>query len=185
MTLCYPRHRSTAWARDWGLRQLGRSGSCFGEHRMTSGPISLHPLLFPLYVFFANWLLVLWLLGLCWTWIDSRRRLGRTLGRIAIATLGIVPIAGPLLYALLRPTEPLSRRKERARMRAALERLVEDAPQPAAVLGLTVWADAPAERDTKTAAPRGRSKRARAARSTPRSETRTPARSALGRTSAT
>ena len=113
---------------------------------MTSGPISLHPLFFPLYVFFANWLLVCWLIGMCWTWIDSRRRLGRTVGRIALAMLGVVPIAGPLLYVLLRPNELLIRRRERARMKDALERLAAARPQAAPAIGSPVQADAPAAR---------------------------------------
>ncbi len=108
-------------------------------------------------IFSGNWLFdLVWAIGMCWTWVDSRRRLGRTVGRLAIALLGVVPILGPLLYALLRPAETVRERRERARRRRLMEQLAA-ARQGASASAQYVAAEAPAgspHRPAPTARPR-------------------------------
>lgn len=60
-------------------------------------------------------LLAIWCLGLVWTWVDSERRLGRTLERVGFVLFALIPVAGPLLYVLERPAETVRQRRDRRR----------------------------------------------------------------------
>lgn len=75
-------------------------------------------------------LALFWLLAWSWVGVDARRRLRRGPGRWAGSALGAVPIAGPLLYILLRPRDTILERSGRTRLCELLEQLTDSDGEP-------------------------------------------------------
>jgi hypothetical protein len=73
-----------------------------------------------------------WLLGWLWVRIDAHRRLAGTFAGSAATLMAALPIAGPVLYLLIRPPETVLQRRSRTSIRQLLERLLDESalPQP-------------------------------------------------------
>ncbi len=67
-----------------------------------------------------------WLLEWTWVRVDARRRIRSRLGRFVAALIGAVPVAGLLLYLLLRPCDTVLERRCRSWTRQLLGELLDD-----------------------------------------------------------
>jgi hypothetical protein len=66
----------------------------------------------------------LWMALIRWTYVDARRRLSSAGLVGASAALAVLPLAGPVVYMILRPPESLDDAQERAISIASSERLI-------------------------------------------------------------